>query len=73
MGGVPFQCEFIILSNYVSAKIIAYNGQLSLRPLLASRSNKGHSLLASAILYTYCNFHQRCKADFLRSVNFFIV
>ena len=32
-GQVPFQCEFSILSNYVSAKIFAYNGQLSLRPL----------------------------------------
>ena len=35
-GQVPFQCEFSILSNYVSARFFAYNGQLSLRPLLGS-------------------------------------
>ena len=36
-GQVPFQCEFSILSNYVSARFFAYNGQLSLRPLQERR------------------------------------
>ena len=36
-GQVPFQCEFSILSNYVSARFFAYNGQLSLRPLVVTR------------------------------------
>ena len=40
MGGVPFQCEFSILSNYVSAKNFAYNGQLSLRPLPVPEAGK---------------------------------
>ena len=39
-GQVPFQCEFSLLSNYVSARFFAYNGQLSLRPLPVRRSDK---------------------------------
>ena len=40
-GQVPFQCEFSILSNYVSARFFAYNGQLSLRPLRDAATQNG--------------------------------